>query len=137
MAHMSREDEGRIRHREQSEANAGDAAIEAGDGRDAVAHGAAADANAGAIAGERGLNGDGTSADSVKQPWDRLEHALAEQLTGGPLEDDPDRERKLRDRISPRYEIRIQTELDPIVEETKQYRKLAKEIDDRYDRFDS
>ncbi len=118
---MNREDERRITDRERASADAADAAVEA-----------AGNADAESIAGEHGQ-----AAGDVKQPWDRLEHALAEQLTGGPLEEDPDRERKLRGRISPRYEIRIQTELDPIVEETKQYRKLAKEIDGRYDRFDS
>ncbi len=133
---MNREDERRITDRERAAADAGDAGIGKGSDRDAVLNGAAPDADAGATAGA-GQPGEGAGTDAVKQPWDRLEHALAEQLTGGPLEEDPDRERKLRDRISPRYEIRIQTELDPIVEETKQYRKLAKEIDDRYDRFDS
>jgi len=93
-----------------------------------------------AAEGERAPDGvmdraDESGETGKPQPWDRLEHALAEQLTGGPLED-ADSEQRIKDRISPRYEIRIQTELDPIVEETKQYRKLAKEIDDRYDRFD-
>ena len=95
--------------------------------------GASADARSAADPGSR--TDEGAEAANKPEPWDRLEHALAEQLTGGPLED-RDREQRIKDRISPRYEIRIQTELDPIVEETKQYRKLAKEIDDRYDRFD-
>jgi hypothetical protein len=126
---MDRDDEQNSRHSRHGDlptANDGKAAMDAADGMDAVSDdgGAATDAEAIPEAGK-------------PEPWDRLEHALAEQLTGGPLQDDPDSERKLRDRISPRYEIRIQTELDPIVEETKQYRKLAKEIDGRYDRFDS
>jgi len=101
---------------------------------DKVRRGDETSEDAGSTAGLNGRKGD--SGEPIKpEPWDRLEHALAEQLTGGPLED-ADSEQRLKDRISPRYEIRIQTELDPIVEETKQYRKLAQEIDDRYDRFD-
>jgi hypothetical protein len=37
--------------------------------------------------------------------------------------------------LSPRYEVRIVTERDPLVEETRLYREMADEIDGRYDRF--
>lgn len=62
------------------------------------------------------------------------ERLLAERLTEGPMEE-ADRERRIRANLSPRYEVRIQTEYDPIVEETKRYRSMAREIDDRYDRY--
>lgn len=60
-----------------------------------------------------------------------LEQKLSEMLTEGDME--PDR-RKARE-LSPKYEIRIQTTLDPIVEETLRYRKIGRELDDRYDRY--
>lgn len=65
---------------------------------------------------------------------EELEEELSELLTEGELKDE-DRERKEREQISPRYEIRIQTALDPIVEETRLYRQMAEEIDDRYDDY--
>lgn len=65
---------------------------------------------------------------------EELEEELSELLTEGELKDE-DRERKEREQISPRYEIRIQTSLDPIVEETRLYRQMAEEIDDRYDDY--
>ncbi|WP_313731541.1 hypothetical protein [Cohnella nanjingensis] len=40
------------------------------------------------------------------------------------------------DRLRPRWEIRIQTERDPVAEETAAYRKMAKEVDDRYGQED-
>lgn len=46
-----------------------------------------------------------------------------------------DRKAKEIRQISPKYEIRIQTTLDPIVEETLRYRKIAYELDDRYDKY--
>ncbi len=65
---------------------------------------------------------------------DELEEQLTELLTEGELKDE-DRERKEREQISPRYEIRIQTTLDPIVEETRLYRTMAQELDGRYDDY--
>lgn len=65
---------------------------------------------------------------------EKLEEELSELLTQGELKDD-DRERKEREQISPRYEIRTQTTLDPIVEKTLLYRQMAEEIDDRYDDY--
>ena len=38
-------------------------------------------------------------------------------------------------RLSPRHEVRVQTERDPIAEETAKYRKMAREIDGRYDKY--
>ncbi|RKN82130.1 hypothetical protein [Paenibacillus ginsengarvi] len=65
---------------------------------------------------------------------ERLEQDLANALTEGEMAGkDPD-VAALR-RLSPRYEIRTQTTHDPIVEETKLVRSMAREIDDRYDRY--
>lgn len=63
-----------------------------------------------------------------------LERKLSELLEEGDMErsERSDRERR---QISPKYEIRIQTTLDPIVEETRRYRKIARELDDRYDKY--
>lgn len=63
-----------------------------------------------------------------------LEKKLSDMLTDGePDYGDP--EKREREQVSPKYEIRIQTELDPIVEETLKYRSMAKEVDDRYDAY--
>ncbi|WP_420869671.1 hypothetical protein [Cohnella ginsengisoli] len=60
------------------------------------------------------------------------EAELVRQLTEGePATGDPNEEALAR--LSPRWEIRIQTERDPVAEETEAYRKLAKEADGRYD----
>lgn len=64
-----------------------------------------------------------------------LERQLSEMLTEGEMQEQQNREEQERELISPRYEVRIQTEMDPIVEETKQYRSMAREIDDRYDKY--
>ncbi|MDG0810133.1 hypothetical protein OMP40_12825 [Cohnella rhizosphaerae] len=50
---------------------------------------------------------------------------------GEPATGDPNEEALAR--LSPRWEIRIQTERDPVAEETAAYRKLAQEADGRYD----
>lgn len=64
-----------------------------------------------------------------------LEQELNELLTEGEPISEEERREEGRRRLPPRYEVRIQTELDPIVEETLQYRKMAKELDDRYDQY--
>ncbi|GAC42171.1 hypothetical protein [Paenibacillus popilliae] len=64
----------------------------------------------------------------------RLEARLSEYLTEGDMEME-EQEEAVRRRLPPRTEIRIQTALDPIIEETKQYRSMAKEIDSRYDEY--
>ncbi len=63
---------------------------------------------------------------------DDLEKEIVGRLTEGQMQDE-DREKAVRRRLSPKYEIRIETPLDPIVEETAAYRRIAKEVDDRYD----
>lgn len=63
-----------------------------------------------------------------------LEQEVTQRLTEGDMElIDP--EEGARNRLTPRYEIRIQAKHDPIVEETNRYRKLAQEIDQRYDKY--
>lgn len=63
-----------------------------------------------------------------------LEYKLAELLNEGEL-DEAQRQEEGRKRLSPKYEVRIQTTMDPIVEETLKYRSMAKEMDTRYDKY--
>lgn len=65
---------------------------------------------------------------------EQLERELAERLTDGQLTDE-ERAKRVKAKLSPKYEVRIQAELEPVVEETIRYRQLAKELDERYDRF--
>ncbi|WP_458120200.1 hypothetical protein [Paenibacillus sp. Z6-24] len=65
---------------------------------------------------------------------DELERELSERLTEGQMEEE-ERDSRERRLIPPKYEVRIQTENDPIVEETRQYRAMAKELDGRYDDY--
>lgn len=62
----------------------------------------------------------------------QAERLLAEQLLGGEAERADAQAEAVR-KLPPRWEIRIQTEHDPVAEETRKYRSLAKEIDGRYD----
>ncbi|MEK4508727.1 hypothetical protein EJP82_20715 [Paenibacillus anaericanus] len=64
-----------------------------------------------------------------------LERELSEMLADGDNRSVEERREEERRLLSPKYEIRIQTQLDPIVEETLKYRSMAKEIDDRYDNY--
>ncbi|KQY84338.1 hypothetical protein ASD24_11340 [Paenibacillus sp. Root52] len=64
-----------------------------------------------------------------------LEQRLRDMLMEGDMEDSGDAEQRERQMILPKYEVRIQTERDPIVEETLKFRQLAREVDDRYDRY--
>lgn len=65
---------------------------------------------------------------------DDLERKLSELLEDGEMEEGERTAKEIR-QISPKYEIRIQTRLDPIVEETLRYRKMGHELDDRYDKY--
>ncbi|MRN55561.1 hypothetical protein [Paenibacillus monticola] len=65
---------------------------------------------------------------------DDLERKLSELLEDGEMEQEDRTAKEIR-QISPKYEIRIQTTLDPIVEETRRYRKIGHELDDRYDKY--
>jgi hypothetical protein len=65
---------------------------------------------------------------------EQLERQMSQSLTEGEMaESDPEAE--ARARLNPRYEIRIMTNRDPIVEETLHYRSMAKEVDSRYDEY--
>ncbi|SHN79128.1 hypothetical protein SAMN04487896_4177 [Paenibacillus sp. ov031] len=64
-----------------------------------------------------------------------LERRLSDMLTEGEMEESGDAGKRERQLIPPKYEVRIQTERDPIVEETLKYRDMAREVDDRYDRY--
>ncbi|AUS25008.1 hypothetical protein MMB75_21730 [Paenibacillus sp. P2(2022)] len=63
---------------------------------------------------------------------EELERQLSELLTEGEIREN---EAKKRERLSPKYEVRVQTQMDPIVEETRKYRNMARELDDRYDEY--
>ncbi|QOS76801.1 hypothetical protein JNUCC31_18365 [Paenibacillus sp. JNUCC31] len=64
-----------------------------------------------------------------------LERRLSDMLTEGDMEESGDADKRERQLIPPKYEVRIQTERDPIVEETLKFRDMAREVDDRYDRY--
>lgn len=64
----------------------------------------------------------------------RLEEELAHTLQEGELKQVNTQEAARR-RLPRKTEIRIQAETDPVVEETKQYRQMAEEVDDRYDKY--
>lgn len=66
-------------------------------------------------------------------PVNEAEELLARKLT----DDEPvssNAEEEAVKRLSPRWEIRIQSNRDPIAEETKAYREIAQEVDGRYDK---
>jgi hypothetical protein len=65
---------------------------------------------------------------------DDLERKLSDMLVDGEMEQGDRIAKEIRE-ISPKYEIRIQTTMDPIVEETLRYRKIGHELDDRYDKY--
>lgn len=68
------------------------------------------------------------------KPDHDLEQQLSELLMDGEMESKNEEEEGRR-LIPTKYEIRIQTTQDPIVEETRKYRSIAKELDDRYDKY--
>lgn len=64
-----------------------------------------------------------------------LERRLSDMLTEGEMEESGDTDKRERQLIPPKYEVRIQAERDPIAQETLLYRNMAREVDDRYDRY--
>ncbi|MBP2001716.1 hypothetical protein J2Z69_002761 [Paenibacillus shirakamiensis] len=72
--------------------------------------------------------------DKHSEQEQELERELRALLESGKLTPE-ERDQEERRHLSPRYEIRIQTPLDPIAEETKKLRTMAKEIDPRYDDY--
>jgi hypothetical protein len=67
-----------------------------------------------------------------------LDHEEAEELLARKLTEEPgeagkeEAEARAAKQLPPRWEIRIQASHDPVVEETKAYRTMAREVDDRY-----
>ncbi|MCI3923336.1 hypothetical protein MO973_24220 [Paenibacillus sp. TRM 82003] len=72
-----------------------------------------------------------------KHRRDDLERVLEETLDEGGTAKLSEEElaERARERISAPYEYRVQAERDPILEETQRFRRLAKEVDDRYDKY--
>ncbi|CAG7624927.1 hypothetical protein ACFQI7_03565 [Paenibacillus allorhizosphaerae] len=64
-----------------------------------------------------------------------VEEKLAELLSEGEMETVP-KEQAVKKKLPFKTEIRIRTAFDPIAVETKAYRRMAKEIDGRYDRYE-
>ncbi|TYP79549.1 hypothetical protein [Paenibacillus methanolicus] len=64
-----------------------------------------------------------------------MEHELAEQLENGPMNAESDRDERARVKLPAKYEMRVQTEHDPVAEETKLFRSMAREVDARYDKY--
>ena len=65
---------------------------------------------------------------------EQIEKTMADSLREGELET-ADPQTAARKAVHPRYEIRMQLEHDPILEEITLYRRIAEEVDDRYDRY--
>jgi 23S rRNA A2030 N6-methylase RlmJ len=65
----------------------------------------------------------------------KLEEELAEQITETKIEAD-DAAEDARKRLPVKTEIRIQAQIDPVVEETRRFRQMADEVDERYARYD-
>lgn len=61
------------------------------------------------------------------------EELLARSLSGEQADGSKDAEDEAVKRLPPRWEIRVQAQRDPIVEETKLFRSIADEVDGRYD----
>lgn len=64
-----------------------------------------------------------------------LEEELVQKLTEGEMKQE-DAEEAARKRMPIKIEIRIQTQMDPVVEETRRYRQMASEVDARYAKYD-
>ncbi|AEI41465.1 hypothetical protein [Paenibacillus mucilaginosus] len=62
-----------------------------------------------------------------------VELELAQKLFNGEFKKE-DKDEAARRKLPVKTEIRVQSDVDPVAEETKQYRKMAKEVDDRYDK---
>lgn len=65
---------------------------------------------------------------------ERMEQELAETLENGEMRSEQAGEAARR-KLPARTVIRIQAQADPVAVETKQYRQMAKEVDERYSRY--
>ncbi|GIQ68073.1 hypothetical protein DUZ99_14675 [Xylanibacillus composti] len=63
-----------------------------------------------------------------------VEQELFERLTAGEMEE-RNKEEQATAILPPKYEVRIQADCEPVAEETKLYRTMARELDDRYDKY--
>lgn len=66
----------------------------------------------------------------------KIEDELVQKLTEGEMQSDEPDEAAVR-KLPPPTEIRIQAQIDPVVEETRKFRRMAREVDDRYAKYDS
>ncbi|RKP48780.1 hypothetical protein D7Z26_20600 [Cohnella endophytica] len=66
-----------------------------------------------------------------KEAEELLARSLAGENADGSSEQSEEEAVK---RLLPKWEIRVQTKKDPIVEETKLYRSMADEVDGRYNK---
>lgn len=60
---------------------------------------------------------------------------MAQKLTEGQMEQEDTKE-AARKRLPIKTEIRIQAQIDPVLEETRRFRQMASEVDDRYAKYD-
>lgn len=65
----------------------------------------------------------------------KVERKLSEALEKGEMRR-RDPQLTAMNALTPKYEIRVRAERDTILEETKLYRQMAAEVDDRYDKYD-
>lgn len=64
----------------------------------------------------------------------KIEHKVKNVLIEGDMKvEKPDV--AALDHLTPKYEVRVQTMMDPIIEETQKVREFADEVDDRYDNY--
>ncbi|MBP1155690.1 MULTISPECIES: hypothetical protein [unclassified Paenibacillus] len=64
-----------------------------------------------------------------------LEEELVQKLTEGEMRQE-NVDEAARKRLPIKTEIRIQAHIDPVVLETKRFRQMASEVDDRYAKYD-
>lgn len=65
----------------------------------------------------------------------KIEEELVQKLTEGELQSEEPDEAAVK-KLPPQTEIRIQAVLDPVVDETRRFRQMAQEVDDRYAKYD-
>lgn len=75
-----------------------------------------------------------STARTKAEAQQQVERLLAEQLMERAPQQQADLAAEAVRKLPPKWEIRIQTTHDPVAEETRIYRQMAKEADDRYDR---
>ncbi|WP_199616655.1 hypothetical protein [Paenibacillus alkalitolerans] len=69
-----------------------------------------------------------------KREREELEQMIEKTLTVGEM-DSIDPQEGAKGKLGTRYEYAVKAESDPVAEETKIIRSMAKEPDDRYDRW--